>query len=289
MEIWPSNLVEELAYRRCIIFFGAGVSATAVKVGDVDVKAHPPTWGEFINRAFENAKYAKGVEKKYIKDKIKNGDYLAALQGIKDTSDIGEYNTLLRKTFASGNYVASDVHKAIKDIDCKITITTNFDKIYDNLCVGDGYCVHTYQNFKDITNNIKSPQNVIIKAHGTIDAINDIVFTARDYYESQEKYPDFYDVLFALFLTHTVLFLGYSLNDPDINLVLQYLHRTASDAAPHYMLMRSGVVVPQQKRFWKDTYNVQIIEYGNEYKDFPVAMEELSELVASLREERSIS
>lgn len=28
-DIWPDNLVEELAYRRCLIFLGSGISATA--------------------------------------------------------------------------------------------------------------------------------------------------------------------------------------------------------------------------------------------------------------------
>ena len=27
-DIWPDNLVEELAYRRCLIFLGSGISAT---------------------------------------------------------------------------------------------------------------------------------------------------------------------------------------------------------------------------------------------------------------------
>ena len=51
-----------------------------------------------------------------------------------------------------------------------------------------------------------------------------------------EKYPEFYHLMTALFLTHTVVFIGYSLNDPDINLLLQFLHNTANSACPHYMI-----------------------------------------------------
>lgn len=42
-EIWPANLVEELAYRRCVIFIGSGVSATA-KNGEGQ---SPETWSVF--------------------------------------------------------------------------------------------------------------------------------------------------------------------------------------------------------------------------------------------------
>lgn len=38
-DIWPDNLVEELAYRRCLIFLGSGVSATA-KMMQVNLQIH---------------------------------------------------------------------------------------------------------------------------------------------------------------------------------------------------------------------------------------------------------
>ena len=40
-DIWPDNLVEELAYRRCLIFLGSGISATAKN----DAGESPDTWG----------------------------------------------------------------------------------------------------------------------------------------------------------------------------------------------------------------------------------------------------
>ena len=44
-DIWPDNLVEELAYRRCLIFLGSGISATAKN----DDGESPDTWGAFLN------------------------------------------------------------------------------------------------------------------------------------------------------------------------------------------------------------------------------------------------
>ena len=60
-----------------------------------------------------------------------------------------------------------------------------------------------------------------------------LIFTAKQYYQAQEKYPEFYHLMTALFLTHTVVFLGYSINDPDINLLLLFLHNTANTSYPH--------------------------------------------------------
>ncbi|MBQ7955535.1 MAG: SIR2 family protein [Lachnospiraceae bacterium] len=284
MGIWPSNLIEELAYRRGIIFFGSGISATAKRVDGT----RPATWKEFMESIRSIAKNLTDADNAYLDEKMKCQDYLATLQAIYEKCDPGEYSKFLRDTYGRGGLTPSIAHEKIKEIDCKIVITTNFDKIYDTFCSGEGYTTLTYDEPKAIVNNIKSPNNLIIKAHGTIDKIDHIIFTEQQYYSKQEEYPEFYAILSALFLTNTVVFLGYSLNDPDINLVLQFLHKTASPLAPHYLVMKSGVP-EQQKRFWKNTYNVQIIEYGDEYDQLLGALEELSDSVQELREARSIS
>ncbi|MDF2590156.1 MAG: Sir2-like protein [Herbinix sp.] len=281
--IWPSNLVEELAYRRGILFLGSGVSATAKKADGTS----PDTWRQFLNHIRTIARAASPDDNAYIDDRLACKDYLLALQAIYDKCDLGEYGKYLQDTYLRSDFQASNVHKAIKRIDSKIVITTNFDKIYDNLCNEQGYIITNYEKTKAIVQNIKSPNNLIIKAHGTIEDVENIIFTASQYYNKQEKYPEFYELLYALFLTHTVVFLGYSLNDPDINLILQFLHNSANVNSPHYLVKEKGT--PEQlKKHWKATYNVQIIEYGNSFIDFEPAIEELCELVEALRSDRMI-
>jgi len=134
---------------------------------------------------------------------------------------------------------------------------------------------------------LKSPENLIVKAHGSIDDTEKIIFTSKQYYESREKFPEFYDLLYALFMTHTVVFFGYGLNDPDINLLLQFLHNTASSSCPHYIAKANGT--PQQLiKHWKETYNVNIIEYGEDNTKFEEAMLELRDLVIEFRDKRQM-
>ena len=45
--VWPENLIEELAYRRCIIFIGAGISATAKNASGET----PVIWEDFLKKA----------------------------------------------------------------------------------------------------------------------------------------------------------------------------------------------------------------------------------------------
>ncbi|WP_252225494.1 SIR2 family protein [Clostridium sp. ZBS2] len=280
---WPANLIEEIAYRRCIIFLGSGISATSKNINE----NKPPIWSKFIEEIKKLIQSPTEEDKKFIDDMIKQENYLMALQAIYDLSDAGAYNKYLKDTYARGGYLPSEVHKSIKALDSKIVITTNFDKIYENLCNQDGYIVDDYRNSKSIISNIKSPESIIIKAHGTIDDTDNIIFTGKQYYEAQAKYPEFYSLLHALFLTNTVIFLGYSLNDPDINLILQNINNTSNSTCPHYVILKEGTPKHLIKH-WKDTYNIASLEYGPSYENLEENIIELKELVEELRNERSI-
>ncbi|MBD8075472.1 SIR2 family NAD-dependent protein deacylase [Bacillus thuringiensis] len=281
--MWPEKLIEEIAYRRCIIFLGSGVSATAVN----EDGESPKTWGEFIEAIQTLMRNPSRKDRKFVKDMLTQENYLLALQAIYDLSDPGEYANFLKRNFGRGNYMASQVHSHIKEIDSKIVITTNFDKIYDNLCNENHYVKYDYQKTRSIITNIKSPENLIIKAHGTIDDTDEIIFTSKQYYDSQEKFPEFYELLGSLFKTNTVLFLGYSLSDPDINLILHSCRNTSSPAAPHYIVLKEGTSEHKIKH-WEETYNVKCLEFGPDYNAFEPNIEELKNLVISLREDRQL-
>jgi hypothetical protein len=281
--IWPENLIEELAYRRAILFLGSGVSATAKN----DRGESPDTWGEFLNKIKTLMRNPTPEDIKFVDEMLEQKNYLLALQAIYDLSDPGAFSKFLRDAFSRGNFKPSSVHRAIKKIDSKIVITTNFDKIYDNLCNEEHYVKYDYRDTKSIVANIKSPQNIIIKAHGTIDDTGNLIFTSQQYFEKQELYPEFYTLLRALFITHTVLFIGYSLSDPDINLVLQSISNTSSSTAPHYIVLKEGTSKHIIKH-WEESYNIRCLEYGPNYENLEENILELQEAVSQLRAERGI-
>lgn len=282
-DIWPTNLIEELAYRRCVLFLGSGISATSTN----DSGESPDTWGAFLDNVKKLMKNPTPDDTSFVEDMLREKNYLMALQAVHDLCDTGEYSDYLKRMYLRKYYNPSPVHQIIKDLDSKVVITTNFDKIYETACNQQGYVVFDYTQAKSIVGCLKSPENIIIKAHGSIDDTETIVFTAQQYYKAQEKYPEFYRLLSALFLTHTVVFLGYSLQDPDINLLLQFLHNTANTSCPHYLVTTRGNK-SQLVKHWKDTYNVSLIEYGDDYSCLQSSLEELRDAVSQLREGRGM-
>ncbi len=94
-DIWPANLIEELAYRRCIIFIGSGVSATA-KNGEGQ---SPETWGNFLNSIKTLMKRGPEQDKKFVDEMLSEKNYLLALQAIYDDCDPGEYSNYLKEMY----------------------------------------------------------------------------------------------------------------------------------------------------------------------------------------------
>ena len=282
MITWPENLIEELAYKRALLVLGSGVSATSQN----DEGLSPKTWSKFLEDA-KSLMENKNCEVTFVDKMIAEKNYLMALQTIYADCDSGVYSDFLKKEFTRPKFQPSPVHQAIKEIDSKIVITTNFDKIYDNLCAEDGFVICDHKDTQKIISNIKSPENVIIKAHGSIDDVNSIIFTGEQYYNSKRKYPEFYKLLEALFLTHTVIFLGYSLSDPDINLILENIINSSSETNPHYVVVKEGIS-KQIREHWKRTYNISCLEYGPSYDNFEANILELKNQVLGLKESRRI-
>lgn len=279
---WPKNLIEELAHRRSILFLGSGVSATSVSSDGKPLK----TWTEVLEAAKSLMKNYNN-EKEFVDKMLKENNNLMALEAIFSDCDTGEYGYFLKEEFGKDSFTPSNIHEAIKEIDCKIIITTNFDKILDKICNDEGYVVCEYYDVEKIISHIKSPKRIIIKAHGCIDNLDKIIFTGSQYFKAKKENPGFYKILESLFITHTVIFLGYSLSDPDINLNLENILNTASPHHPHYVLVKKGnedIV----KKHWKETYNISALEFGADYKDFIPAIEELRDQVNQFREERLI-
>ncbi len=258
---WPTSLVREIAARRCVFFLGAGVSASASD--PVDPTKRPKTWPEFLTDATNLIH--KPTHRKVITKLIKEKKFLLALQAISDEADSADYQHLLNRNFNDPSFAASDLHRCILDLDSRIVITSNFDKIYDQFCTtgaGSGaFKVITY-DADDLVDEIRSDVRLIIKAHGSIDYISKMIFTRGEYHRAKAAFPQFYDVLKAIFLTHTAIFIGCSMEDPDVLLLLEDVKITASARKPHYALIRKGSQDTFSISDWKKTYNISPLQYG---------------------------
>lgn len=280
MVAWPDSLAREIVKERCVLFLGAGISSTAQD----DTGAHTPSWSEFLNKALV---LVEARLQRPIKKLITEGKLLIALQAIRDNCNPTEYRDLLDATFNNNIYKPSKVHRIINELDPRIVITTNFDKIYERFCLAPqggatAYKVLNY-NATDFADEVRSDTRLIIKAHGTIDNITDMIFTRAQYHKAKREHPHFYEVLKAVLITNTVLFLGCGLEDPDIMLLLEDVRIAGRHEKPHYALTLKGTKNRFLIKDWKDTYNIQVFEYGPTYANIEGELQALLTKVSQLR------
>lgn len=280
MITWPDSLKKEIARRRAVFFLGSGVSSSAIRLGGERL----PSWNEFLKGCLKLIHDPKMI--KMVEDLINKGKYLTALQGIYDHSDKGDYRAYLKECFNKNDFNSYPIHEIIFDIDLRIVITTNFDKIYESYCYehgSDGYTVKNYDD-NDLGDAIRSDERIIIKAHGCINKISDIIFTRAQYHKARERYPGFYEILKAIFLTHTCVFIGCGMEDPDILLALEDVKITSSAERPHYFLTLENEMNSICMRELFNTYNIKALEYPSSHEELKCSLLALKDEVIELRE-----
>lgn len=279
MITWPNSLVNEIAKRRCLLFLGAGVAASANNAKG----ERPLDWNKFLVSATDLVN--DSAIKEEVLKLIESNKLLLALQAVKDTSDPGDYQALLNECFNDSTFEPSELHSIIFDLDSRFVITTNFDKIYEKHCQKvsqEGFKTVPYYS-ESLADEIRSDTRLIIKAHGSIDDISKMVFTRAEYHQAKKNYSSFYDMLKALLLTNTCIFIGCGMEDPDVLLLLEEIKMTTNTSRPHYALLRQGSHSSFTTRDLLSTYSVKSLTYGPDHSDLIVSLKELHEQIESIR------
>ena len=227
---WPDPLVRDIARRRAVLFLGAGVSCNSEGEGG----RCPPTWREFLESGLDRCQGTK----KHIRTLLKDNDLLTACEIIKDRLD-ENWPTVLDEFFVDPKYQPSDIHLSLYKLDTSLVLTPNFDKIYDNLAQAESKGTVKTRTYYDagLADAVRGDTLSVLKIHGTIDNHSKMIFTRNEYLSARRECPAFYELLDALVVTHTFLFVGCGLSDPDMKLFLEKSAQAHPEAAPHYITL----------------------------------------------------
>ncbi len=275
---WPESLIEDIARRKCVLVLGSGVSKNSTNAAG----ERPKDWNEFLKRASETIN-----GRTEIRRQIKSGDYLTACELIKKELGRDDYNTLVRTEFLTPAFQPAKIHEHIFNLDSRIVITPNFDKIYDtyaNTASHGNFIVKRYTEL-DIADSIRRPEPLIIKIHGSVESPDELIFTRKDYSEARTKYRDFYNLIYALSITHTFVFIGCGTNDPDIRLILEdYSFRFARNKK-HYMVMSKNAVHAKVREIISETMSLNSLLYDPK-DNHRLLTESLEKLVSAVELKR---
>lgn len=253
---WPKDLISDIARRRCIIFLGAGISRNS----ENNKGRRPKTWESFLKEIANTI-----CHNQHIKKLINENDYLTACDVIKRRIGRDAFTRSLRDEFLTPGYKPAPIHEHVFNLDSRIVATPNFDKIYETYAnaKANASIVVKHHYDTDVTDAIRDEGRLILKIHGSIDSPDRMIFTRSDYAKARNDYRPFYQILDALAMTNTFLFLGCGVNDPDLKLLLE-------DAFFRHPLTRKHVMVLPKRNIHTDiaiiieeTMNLQILTYSS--------------------------
>lgn len=280
---WPEALVAELAARRCVVFLGAGASAESV---DPATGRRPPLWLDFL-ADLQGALPASAVAtRSAVAHLLEKERYLDAAEVLLGGLDPMDFAEIVQEQLARPRFEPSAMHRAVRAIDPKVVATTNFDAIYESFCRSDAgetrYNVCRYFD-RHLVDDLRSPVRLVVKIHGCVSDVQKLVLARSQYFEARHRHGSFFEVLDALFLTNTVLFLGYGLSDPDIQLLLENTNVSASSRHRHYALVEEGNL-PAVEHAMSHAYNLRFVKFPKgDFSRAEEMVEDLATAVTSFR------
>lgn len=257
---------------------GSGISRNSVGTNG----RNPKTWEQFLLELSNDIK-----PNRHITRLIREKDYLTACELI--LKDIGRdrFNQRLKDEFLNPGYQDSEIHKWIFALDSRIVATPNFDKIYETYANHEAHASITVKHHYDldIAEAVRATGRLILKIHGTIDSPNQMVFTRHEYAAARSKYTNFYSLLEALALTHTFLFLGCGVHDPDIRLLLEDIFCKHPSSPRHVFVIPRGDLHKQVIGILQESMNLSMLTYSpdDNHRALIDSVKRLSELVEAER------
>jgi len=281
---WPDSLISDIARRRSVLFLGAGISCNSVNAAG----QRPKLWAAFLDLAVRQVTGSQ-AKKKAIRELIKKADYLNACQVIRDSMGTTNFHQLAESEFLAPGFQAAPIHDVLIEIDSRIVATPNFDTIFDHRINHQQHNTVPIKNYydNDVAEKIRSNSRLVLKVHGSIETPNKMIFTRDDYTNARHRYASFYHILEALAVTHTFLFLGCGLDDPDIRLLLEDYAFRHEYSKPHFFVVPKSNVHKDVLPSLKQSLNIEFLTYSAPNGDHTQLFDGLNVLRDQVLDERN--
>lgn len=259
----PNTLENDYLNGKCVLFVGAGISSRVTRVDGSRVQ----NWKEFVGELIEFAytrDYFNDSEKQILIDMLNDDKSISVAQIIIDELKESEFQLFLTRIFHG-----LEPNDAIYPLICKMffraIITTNFDTLIED-------AFHQYAPSKikvwtqnDINENLSQIEDqFLLKLHGTYERQSTVVLGICGYLECIYKNKIMQELMESLLLTNTFMFIGYSMSDPDINELIDYIKAIGEgNTRNHYMLVEKGRITTLERKYLRKHKNIVVIEYEN--------------------------
>jgi SIR2-like domain len=250
----PAEFLQQLQRSRVVPFIGAGLS----------VSAGLPNWEHLLR---ELLGYAGGCGLlRSVAPEIKRAIASQQFEFAADelVNGLGDHfaealATVLRRP----DLQPSAVHRLIATVMWPAIITTNYD---DLLPAAMSANIKRLTWLDDIALGaaLRRAEPHLLLAHGCLDQPSTLVLTVAQYRECL-RHPAYRTYLKIMCSQYTLLFLGFSFTDRDIQWLLEDLrHEFGQTDVPHFALMSSDQAGGLRRRSLRSNFNIHVLPYAIE-------------------------
>ncbi len=277
----PKEAIENFKAKQSCFFIGAGLS----------MAAGYPSWGGLLQKLIDVASSKPWFHKDKIDDYKKlsadSTKFLFLAEDLK--SELGnEFYDLMEDWFGQPNALPTPNHEILVQIPSNLIVTINYDRLIENAynkIHGFYPNSYTYKQSREAANSFWKEKFFVLKAHG--DANSDaqgLILSQKDYRKTLYRENGYRSLLQTIFSSVSVFVIGVSLNDPEFNQLLDYLHDSYHGGGPtHYAFLEESNTPPTLARRFQEEFKIQTIYYKNAAKDHSEITELLNVLNAEMK------
>lgn len=239
----PNKIQDAITNNKLVVFVGSGLST----------KFNLPNWNKLVKDVITE------IDKKDYNVFLPVLD-IGAMKPIEVLEKLKVEHNLIRK-YIKNNFSVKNgdlsTHKRIIELTGQI-ITTNYDNAFEESSNNTIIPTNYTSNF-NISEINKTEEKYIFKLHGShLEPDNCIIFN-EDYENLYNNESAAIDKLKSIFTEKTILFLGFSFNDPDINIIFNSLDKIFSNNNKHFILTKE----PRDFESFKFLETINITDYSD--------------------------
>lgn len=279
----PAPLLEAYAEGKCGIFIGAGLS----------MGAGLPNWFQLLRLLIDRGEDAGMMTKAKADDCRQLADdsskYLMLAEELREVLGT-DFKTAIEEIFGNSDLEPTETHCQLPVLKKnRFIITTNYDMLIERAFASamqfrQGY---KYYEAHALLRDLYQRRFFLLKAHGDAQtAAEEIVLTDKDYRRLLYSEPGYQSALQSIFTMYSVIFLGSSLQDPELRLLLTYVNAAFPQGGiPHYALMTTDDAGETERRRWGKDYNMKIVPISSDenFRDINLFLEILLDIEAGAK------
>ncbi|MBA2266243.1 MAG: SIR2 family protein [Chloroflexi bacterium] len=218
---------------RVLIFLGAGLSFGVGRyLGRASFERPQPydddrfpSWPDLIERMKRRvlADTEDPHEATAVESFFGHNDYLDCAQLFRATVGRNEYHAFLESQFgtsAEDEERLTASHEALVRLPVRELFTTNYDQLIELAFASRGETLVVSTSSDEFKRHHPDrPEHHLIKVHGSIETLDRIVLTREDYAESRRARAEMFEHLMEEVRYSSFLFVGFSLTDPNFNII----------------------------------------------------------------------